>query len=82
MGQRYYRELILKEIHKMNSETPLTDEQQNEIEKLVRNAAKDNRILCSGALAIAKSLGIPSQEVGRIATELNVKISKCQLACF
>ena len=66
----------------MKIATSLTDEEQKEIEKLVRRAAKDNRILCSGALAIAKSLGIPSREVGRIANELNIKISKCQLGCF
>jgi LAO/AO transport system kinase len=66
----------------MKSKTPLTAEQQDEIEKLVHNAAKDNRILCSGAQAIANSLGIPSQEVGRVANELNIKISKCQLGCF
>ena len=66
----------------MKSETSCTAEQQKEIEKLIRGAAKDNRILCSGALAIAKSLGIPSQEIGRIANELNIKISKCQLGCF
>ena len=66
----------------MKSETPLTAEQQNEIEKLVHNATKENRILCSVAQAIAKSLGIPYQEVGRIANELDIKISKCQLGCF
>ena len=66
----------------MKSENPLTAEQQNEIEKMVHNAAKEKRILCSGAQAIAKSLGIPSQEVGRIANELNIKINKCQLGCF
>jgi hypothetical protein len=66
----------------MKNDAPLTDEQQKEIEKLVRSAAKDNRILCSGALAIAKSLGIPSREVGRIANELNIKISECQHGCF
>jgi len=66
----------------MKSETFLTAEQQNEIEKMVHNAAKEKRILCSGAQAIAKSLGIPSQEVGRIANELNIKINKCQLGCF
>jgi len=66
----------------MKSETRLTDEQRQEIEKLILGAARDNRILCSGALAIAKSLGIPSREVGRIASQLNIKISKCQLDCF
>jgi len=66
----------------MKSETRLTDEQRQETEKLILGAARDNRILCSGALAIAKSLGIPSREVGRIASQLNIKISKCQLDCF
>jgi LAO/AO transport system kinase len=60
----------------------LTDEQQNEIKKRIHSAAKNNRLLCSGALAIAKSLGIPTHEVGRIANELDIKISKCQLGCF
>ena len=66
----------------MKSETPITDEQRQEVEKLVRGAARDNRILCSAALAIAKSLGIPSREVGLIANQLNIKISNCQLDCF
>jgi LAO/AO transport system kinase len=66
----------------MESENFLTAEQRLETEKLVRVGANDNRILCSGALAIAKSLGIPAKEVGRIANELNIKISRCQLGCF
>ena len=66
----------------MKSESSLTDGQQNEIEKLVYNATNENLILCSGAQKIAKSLGIPSKEVGKTANKLNIKISKCQLGCF
>jgi hypothetical protein len=66
----------------MNCYIPLIDEQQEEIKKLVRGAAKNNRILCSAALAIAKSLGIQSREIGCIVNQLDIKISKCQFDCF
>ena len=66
----------------MKDETFLTTEQQQELEKRLSNAAKDGRVLCSVALAIAKSLEISPGEVGRIADRLNIKISKCQLGCF
>ncbi len=62
--------------------TSLAPAQREELENRLHNAAKDNRILCSSALAIAKSLGIPSGEIGKTANKLNIKISKCQLGCF
>jgi LAO/AO transport system kinase len=62
--------------------TPLTVEQQEELENCLHKASKENRILCSSALAIARSLGIPTAEVGNTANKLNIKISKCQLGCF
>ena len=61
---------------------PLTPEQQEELEQRLHNASKENRIHCSSALAIAKSLGLPPGEVGRAANKLKIKISKCQLGCF
>ena len=66
----------------MNDDTRITAEQQNEIERLLNGAEKDGRVLCSGALAIAKSLEISSKEVLGIADKLKIKISKCQLGCF
>jgi hypothetical protein len=60
----------------------LTAEQQEDLERRLHNATRENRILCSSALAIAKSLGIPPGEVGRTANKLNIRISKCQLGCF
>ena len=62
--------------------TPLNPEQQEELENRLRKAANENRILCSGALAIAKSLGVPPGEVGKTANKLKIRISKCQLGCF
>ena len=61
---------------------PLTPEQQAEPENRLHKASKENRILCSSALAIAKSLGISAGEVGKAANNLEIKISKCQLGCF
>jgi len=60
----------------------LSSEQQEELENRLHKAAKENRILCSSALAIAKSLGIPPGEVGNAANKLKIKISRCQLGCF
>lgn len=60
----------------------LNQEQQKKLEDHLHKAAKDNRILCSSALAIAKSLKIPPAEVGKAANKLKIKISKCQLGCF
>ena len=61
---------------------PLTVEQQEELESRLQKASRENRILCSSALAIAKLLGIPPGEVGSTANKLKIKISKCQLGCF
>jgi hypothetical protein len=64
------------------NQTSLTPEMQEELEAQLYKASKENRILCSSALAISKSLNIPSREVGKAANKLNIKISKCQLGCF
>ena len=62
--------------------TPLTLEQQEELENRLHKASREKRILCSSALAIAKSLGVPAAVVGNTANKLKIKISKCQLGCF
>ena len=63
-------------------EDSLSDEEWQLLEKLLQKAAKNSRVKCAGALAIADSLGISSGEVGRVANRLNIKISSCQLGCF
>ena len=63
-------------------DTSLSTEQQEELEKRLHKATREDRIQCSSALAIARSLGIPPGEVGKTANKLNIRISKCQLGCF
>lgn len=60
----------------------LSPEQQEELADKLLKASRENRISCAGAFAIAKSLGIPTAEVGKAANRLKIKISKCQLGCF
>ena len=62
--------------------SPLTAEQQEELEKRLHKASRENRIPCSSALAIAKTLGITPGDVGKTANKLEIRISKCQLGCF
>ncbi len=50
-------------------------------EHLLR-AAKDGRVSCAGALAIARELAVPAHDVGRVADAINIRIAKCQLGCF
>lgn len=62
--------------------TSLSAEQQGELEKRLRQTARDNRLPCAAALALAKALNIPTVEVGKAANKLNIKICNCQLGCF
>jgi len=69
-------------MQKIKPLTSLKPDQRSELEQYLRSASDENRIHCSRALAIAKSLGIPPEEVGKAANKLKIKISKCQLGCF
>ena len=60
----------------------LTSEQQEELETCLLKATQEGRVLCSSALEIAKSLGIPVPVVGQTADKLNIRIEKCLLGCF
>jgi LAO/AO transport system kinase len=64
------------------NQTSISPDKKRELEAQLHKASKENRILCTSALAIAKSLNIPSSEVGKAANILKIKISKCQLGCF
>ncbi len=66
----------------MEKQADIIPEQQAELEKRLTSAAKDGRIQCSSAQAIAKSLNLSYGVVGKTADKLKLKISKCQLGCF
>lgn len=51
---------------------------KEEIEKRIEN----NRLPCAVARKIARDLAVPYREVGKVADELKVKITDCELGCF
>ena len=60
----------------------LNSEQQEELEDRLHKASLEGRVPCATALEIAKSLGIPADDVGKTANKLNIRINKCLLDCF
>ncbi len=63
-------------------EEDMSSHKKNLIARNIIAAAKENRLPCAAGHAIAKRLGVRSRDVGDVADELKVKISKCQLGCF
>ena len=57
-------------------------EVSEELREAMRDAAKDGRIACARALALASEHGVPSRRIGALADELSLKIVACQLGCF
>ena len=70
------------EKQRIKDNNTLSAETRQLIEKQLKRAAQDGRVQCSGALAIARSLGVKGSDVGDVADELRIKISRCQLGCF
>lgn len=56
------------------------DKQQ--IEQIVAEAAKEQRLSCSTAHQLAEQHGITLKEIGEAADRLSIKIFSCQLGCF
>ena len=54
----------------------------NAIETKVLEVAKDGKIDCPQALAIARKLNVTPREVGKAIDGLGIKIHNCQLGCF
>ncbi|MBU2539213.1 MAG: hypothetical protein KKH22_12325 [Proteobacteria bacterium] len=67
---------------RVTSDGSLSPEIREKIEHHIRAAAQNGKILCAGALAIARSLGVRSSDVGKVADAIHIKIAKCQLGCF
>lgn len=57
----------------------MTDDQ---VKEKILEKAKDGRLACKTALALAEELGVPPLKVGDLATRTNIKIVACQLGCF
>ncbi len=52
------------------------------ISEAIKDKAKDSRIACSDARAIAEQLNVSYKEVGTVADKMKIKITDCELGCF
>jgi len=57
-------------------------EDERIVVEAVRREAREGRLPCRDALALAERLGVDPRRVGEAADELGVKIVECQLGCF
>jgi len=48
----------------------------------IKKKTINGKIPCPLARQIAKDLSVSYKEVGKVANELNVKITDCELGCF
>ena len=48
----------------------------------IKDSLTEGRLPCASAFKIARRLEVGPQQVGEMADELNVKISRCQLGLF
>lgn len=53
-----------------------------EVEAAVKERAKEGRIACKEAFALAEELGVAPGRIGEAANAAGVKIRGCQLGCF
>jgi hypothetical protein len=59
-----------------------SEDRHQELTAAVRAEARDGRIACAAALALAERTGVSPAEVGRTCDLLKIKIAACQLGCF
>lgn len=67
---------------RLQPDNTLSAEIRQAIRERLTKAAHEGRVQCAGALGIARELGVRSSDVGEIADEMRIKISRCQLGCF
>jgi len=54
----------------------------SDLKNAIRDVLVDGKLPCARAFAVAKEMGVNPLEVGRVATEEGIKISRCQLGLF
>ena len=57
-------------------------ENEEKIRQALERVAPDKRLDCAVAHDLAKELGVPLIEIGRLADAMGIKIRACQLGCF
>ena len=54
----------------------------DELEKAIRAALIEDKLPCARAFAVSEEYGVSPRLVGREATRLRIRISRCQLGLF
>ena len=57
-------------------------ETRQAVEERILKVAREGRLQCPQAMAIAKSLGVSTLLVGQMADQMGIRVSQCQLGCF
>jgi len=69
---------MAEELGKLKPQEKSTAVLKEELLKL----AKDGKVSCAQATALAERLGVEPRRVGAVADELGLKITACRLGCF
>jgi hypothetical protein len=59
-----------------------SDDTIEQLERILKSEAQDNRISCSTALDAARQAGVSPATVGALLDKLGIRITRCQLGCF
>ena len=59
-----------------------TGSQFEELQRVLKSRADNNRIGCKTALETAAQFDVSPEVVGNILNDLRIKITGCQLGCF
>ncbi len=82
IGRERAWEIVLSRISGRLGGDYVSADVNEKVMEAVKAKAKDGRIPCAVALKLAEELGVPTQEVGKAANALQIKISNCSLGCF
>jgi len=58
------------------------EQMKQEIAAQIKGSLTEGRLPCATAFKVARKLDVSPKQVGEVANELNVKISRCQLGLF
>lgn len=58
------------------------EDKEQEVVRMVRDSLEGGKLPCAIAHEISRQTGVSLGNIGRIANELGIKISQCELGCF
>jgi len=55
---------------------------KTKIKEEIEKKAAGGKISCQVARKIAENLAVPYKDIGKVADEMHIKITHCELGCF